>query len=212
MRARLLSDDPGGALGPALIACLCLGSLGAAASLALGQEPLAMPPWLPVDPAGGLAASLTMGACLAGAMIVATRFLVARFAWARELQGELQPAVRRAGDGTLLLMALASGIAEELVFRGALMQGVGGWLGLMLSTAAFGVVHQTGGRSRLAWALWAGVMGAFLGLVFGLTGSLYGAILAHVAVNAVNLRFLRDSIPPQPDSAFSAVRDLRRVK
>jgi membrane protease YdiL (CAAX protease family) len=43
--------------------------------------------------------------------------------------------------------------------------------------------------------LWATVMGLAFGLVFRVTGSLVGPMIAHVAINAVNLRLLRDAAP-----------------
>jgi hypothetical protein len=42
-------------------------------------------------------------------------------------------------------------------------------------------------------------MGALFGLVFAATGSLVGPLVAHFAINHVNLRFLRDHDPdPRP--------------
>jgi len=178
---------------------LILGTSGAAVSLALGQSPVSMPPWLPIGPETGVWASVAMGVCLAGATIVATRFLVERFAWARELHVELRPVVRRLRSSWIVATALASGMAEEVIFRGALLQALGGIVGLVVSSVAFGALHQVRGGARWVWAVWATIMGLLLGSVFGLTGSLVGPILAHVAINAVNLRFLRDhEIPPSP--------------
>ncbi|WP_394826987.1 CPBP family intramembrane glutamic endopeptidase [Pendulispora albinea] len=191
---RVLFDGAGDATEKYLLGLvyLVLGLLGAGASLALGQSPVTMPPWLPIGPETGIWASLAMGACLAGATIVATRFLVGRFSWARELHGELRPVVRGTRSHALVAIALAGGIAEEMLFRGALLQGLGGLWGLVLSSVAFGALHQVRGGARWVWALWATLMGFLLGSVFGLTGNLAGPIAAHVAINAVNLRFLRD--------------------
>jgi hypothetical protein len=129
-----------------------------------------------------------MGAAAAGATIAASRAVVRASAWGRALHDDLRPAVRDASDAGVVLMALASGIAEELVFRGLLAQLVG----VVLSSVAFGLLHQVRGRARWAWAAWATVTGAVFGAIFALTGSLAGPILAHVTINLVNLRHLRD--------------------
>ena len=90
-----------------------------------------------------------------------------------------------------MVMALASGVGEELFFRGCLTPLVG----VFLSSAAFGVLHQVRGRARWAWAGWATVMGLAFATIYELTGHLVGPILAHVTINLVNLRYLRDHDP-----------------
>ncbi|HWL88859.1 MAG TPA: CPBP family intramembrane glutamic endopeptidase [Polyangiaceae bacterium] len=195
---RALFDDAGDTTEKYLLAAVYagLGISGVLVSLALGQSPVTMRAWLPIGPETGAWASLAMGGCLAGAAIVSTRFFVARFAWARELHGQLRPVVRRMRAPTIVAMALASGIAEEVLFRGALLQAfaqaLGGVGGLFVSSIAFGALHQVRGGARWVWAIWATVMGLLLGSVFALTGNLAGPVVAHVAINAVNLRFLRD--------------------
>ncbi|WP_394837796.1 CPBP family intramembrane metalloprotease [Pendulispora rubella] len=190
---RVLFDGAGDATEKYLLGFvyLVLAAAGAGVSLALGQSPVTMPPWLPIGPETGIWASLAMGACLAGATIVATRFVVSRFTWARALHVELRPVVRRLRGSSIAAMALASGIAEEILFRGAFLQAVGGVFGLVVSSVAFGALHQVRG-ARWVWAGWATIMGLLLGSVFALTGNLAGPIAAHVVINAVNLRFLRD--------------------
>jgi membrane protease YdiL (CAAX protease family) len=105
------------------------------------------------------------------------------------LHADLRPAVRDAGDGTILVLGLASGIAEELFFRGLLAPA----LGLVVSSVAFGGLHQLRGRVGWIWASWACVMGLLFGSLFLATGSLLGPIVAHASINVMNLRFLRDT-------------------
>jgi hypothetical protein len=88
-------------------------------------------------------------------------------------------------------MAIASGLGEELFFRGWLTP----YVGVLASAVAFGAVHQVRGRARWAWAAWAAVMGLAFGSIYRLTGNLAGPIVAHVTVNALNLRYLRDHDP-----------------
>jgi uncharacterized protein len=174
-----------------------LGGIGAGVSLVLSDERhgvLTTPSWLGLE--GGVAtiASTGLGAILAAATIVLTPRLVGRFAWAQELHETLRPVVHGAGGLRLAATAALSGIAEELFFRGMLVQVAG----LVIASLAFGVLHQVKGPGRWVWATWATVMGLLLGVVFCLTGSLVGPILAHVAINAVNLRYLRDNQPRKP--------------
>jgi membrane protease YdiL (CAAX protease family) len=162
----------------------------AAASLAsiLGHDPWTTRSALGLSGPFALGTSLVMGALLAGTTIALSRVFVRTHAWARALHADLRPAVRGTSGLGLLVLALASGIGEELVFRGLLVQVVG----VAASSVAFGLLHQVRGRARWAWAVWAGCMGLAFAAIFVLTGSLGGAILAHVAVNLVNLRHLRD--------------------
>jgi membrane protease YdiL (CAAX protease family) len=105
--------------------------------------------------------------------------------------------VRDAGDATLLVLAVASALGEELLFRGLLVPAVG----VVASSIVFGALHQIGGRARWAWMGWATVMGLLFGTVFAATGSLAGPLVAHLAINHSNLRFLRDAADPDASPA-----------
>jgi membrane protease YdiL (CAAX protease family) len=117
--------------------------------------------------------------------------LVRRVAWARALHEALRPAVKGAGDGFLLAIAAASALGEELFFRGVLVPLVG----IVLSSLLFGALHQVRGQARWGWAAWATAMGLLFATLFAATGSLAGPLVAHLAINAANLRFLRDNDP-----------------
>ena len=172
-------------------------AVAAAITVLLGRDPWATASWVGLGGAAAHGWSLALGLLLGVATILATRVIVPRAAWGRALHAELRPAVRGVAGGPLALMALASGVAEEVFFRGLLTP----LLGVVLSSLAFGLVHQTRGRARWTWAVWAGVMGLLFALVFELTGSLLGPVVAHVLINGANLRFLRDTDierPPRP--------------
>ncbi len=94
-----------------------------------------------------------------------------------------------------LLLALASGMGEELFFRGALQPRVG-WVAASL---LFGAVHFVPRRDMLPWTGFAVVMGGVLGGLFEWTGNLVAPIVAHTVINGLNLPFLvkryrRDSV------------------
>ncbi len=109
----------------------------------------------------------------------------------------LLPAVRGAADaltevlgpltyGQVALLALVSGFAEELLFRGAL------WphLGLLGTTLLFGLVHVVPKRALLGYPLFATGAGLILGGIRHGSGSVLPAMLCHAIVNALNLASL----------------------
>jgi membrane protease YdiL (CAAX protease family) len=170
-------------------AYLGVGAVAATVSLALGHDPIACDGWLGTRGAAALLLSLGLGVFVAAATIAATRVMVRRAAWARALHAALRPTVHGADGGMVLLVALASGTGEELLFRGLFVPLVG----VVASSVVFGALHQIRGPARWGWMAWASVMGLLFGAVFAATGSLAGPIFAHVAINYANLRFLRDN-------------------
>ena len=116
---------------------------------------------------------------------------MSRFGWADRLACELRPFARGLGVADVLLLAALSSLGEELFFRSLLLP----LIGLALSSFLFGVVHQVRGPSRWAWAIWAGAVGLGLGAIFALTGSLVGSLVAHAAINGLNLVWLRAREP-----------------
>jgi membrane protease YdiL (CAAX protease family) len=85
-----------------------------------------------------------------------------------------------------IVLAVASGVAEEAFFRGALQPALG-WLPTSL---LFGLVHFAPNRDLLPWMGFALCAGLVLGGLFESTGNLVAPIVAHVGINAVNLRRL----------------------
>jgi membrane protease YdiL (CAAX protease family) len=91
---------------------------------------------------------------------------------------------------TLLLAFLALGMApgfgEEILFRGFLQRGLiprlGVFWGVLLSAAVFGLAHFDPIHSSLAF-----VLGAYLGVVVHLAGSIRTAILCHVVNNTLGI-------------------------
>ena len=177
----------------AVYGTLGLFTLGVA--FARDTSPVATTSWLELPAWLGHPISLIGGIFLAILTIRASRIVVARFGWARSLHTDLRGPVRGAGDETLLVLGLASGVAEELFFRGLLAP----VLGVLLSSVAFGALHQLRGRTGWIWSGWATVMGLLFGALFLATGSLLGPVVAHVAINVTNLRYLRDTdvAPPK---------------
>ncbi len=140
--------------------------------------------WLPSSLAGGdPLAGVGLGVATAGVEIAVTGILLERAPCFRRLAEEFRGLLGPLDTRTAAVLALASGPAEEIFFRGA-MQPV---FGLAATSLLFGLVHCGPGRRYLVWTAFAVVMGFLLGGILELTGSLLGPILVHTAVNGVNL-------------------------
>lgn len=134
-----------------------------------------------------LAISLALGAVLAWGVVAITPILVERTAWARGLHRELRPLVESLTTRSIVLLALSSGIAEELFFRGAMQPVIGIWW----TSLIFAALHSGPKWALVAWSAWAFVMGLLFGWIFEYTGVLAGPILAHVWINQRNLTYMR---------------------
>jgi membrane protease YdiL (CAAX protease family) len=203
VRARRRATGPSSRAAGVLGGYAAVGGLSAGVALALGFDPLACDGWLRMRGAASVLLSLGLGLCLGATTIGATREIVRRARWARALHAALRPAVHGAGDGMLFALAIASATGEELLFRGLLVPTVG----VLASSLVFGVLHQIRGRGRWGWIAWATLMGLLFAVIFRATGSLAGPLVAHVAINHANLRFLRDSDPdpPRPTRALGGL-------
>lgn len=118
----------------------------------------------------------------------------------------LQPLFAEIGVREVVVIALAAGVGEELLFRGALQPEIG----LVPASLVFGALH-TGGRGTLAFGCWVAVMGAALGWLAVATGGLLAPIVAHALYDAaalVYIRWGRDCIPIRDAAADSAGRGL----
>lgn len=180
-------------------ALVALGALGVGHGFERGSLFYYPEPWLPLSGVEAHAFSLLLGAAFAGAVVVGTRARVASTQWAKNLHRDLRPMTQGLDPVGIAVIAGLSSLAEELVFRGLLMPWLGAW-GVWLQAALFGLVHaQLSGPSRWVWVAWASVVGLALGLMFGLTGSLLGPLLAHASINGLNLLFLQshDTAPPR---------------
>lgn len=136
------------------------------------------------------------GLALAAVAVVGSRLWTRRSEAGRRLARALAEAVGPLGRGEIALLAGVSGLAEEAFFRGALQPHVG----LVAASVLFGLAHLAPRRELAPWALFAGIAGLAFGALFELTGNLLAPAVAHVGVNAVNLRWLvgPGARPPEP--------------
>lgn len=162
----------------------------------LGAVGLAWMEWRGDDLAAvatGRSWPLAVGAGIGFAAVVLaiSHFGLDRFPWTRLLRREVLRAFDPLTPNTAVLLAVLSGVGEELFFRGALQPAIG-WLA---SALVFGVLHTSFDRQLMGWTLFATATGVGLGGLFEATEGLLAPTLAHVAINAVQLVRLARSPP-----------------
>lgn len=138
-----------------------------------------------------------LGIAVGGLLVGLWRFGRQQLTSARDLERQLAELLGPLERSEIISLALLSGFAEELFFRGA-VQGAWGWFP---ATVLFTLLHTGPGSAYRAWTAFAGVAGLALAGLMLWRGSLLAPVLAHVVVNAVNLDLLvreGGSEPPQP--------------
>jgi membrane protease YdiL (CAAX protease family) len=139
----------------------------------------ALPHWaLLAGPLAGIA----VGLAVVGLTRVATR----RYRWARALHTSFHDLLGPLTGREMVILALASSVGEELLFRGALMP----WFGLWLQALVFALLHVGPGKRFLPWTISAFVLGLAFGWLATWTTNLGAPIVAHFTINFLNLRFI----------------------
>ena len=127
-----------------------------------------------------------LGLVVAAATIALSRKITERTGWGDAMGRALAELLGDRSVRDCIVLAVASGVAEEAFFRGALQPALG-WLPASL---IFGLVHFAPKRELLPWTGFALCAGLVLGGLFEYTGNLVAPMVAHVGINAVNLRRL----------------------
>ena len=179
-------DSPRPALGLVVAFETGLGVVAIILALLFGLSP-----WLDLDFglngwSAGLVATLPL---LMGLWL----FVNAESRWATDLHGFVRDKVVPLFAGTpgwgIMLVALAAGIGEELLFRGVIQAGLenllGPWGGLIIASLLFGLVHA---MTRTYFILTT-VIGLYLGLLYQWTGNLLVPILVHFLYDWVALQY-----------------------
>jgi membrane protease YdiL (CAAX protease family) len=154
----------------------------------------------------GRSAALLLGIAIAVPLFCAV-VLIERKPWGilrnlqRIVRRQIVPLFRGVGLWNLLLISLAAGVGEELLFRGYVQAAVAraiaypwGWcVAIVTASLLFGVCHWL----CLAYAVLATAMGIVLGTLFALTGNLLAPIAAHSLYDFLALLYLvYDNQPP----------------
>lgn len=144
------------------------------------------------DSLGMKAGTATIG--LAAAVPMVILFLASlRSSWPpfvhirEKLEQSVLPVFSPLSWWALLLLAILAGVGEELLFRGflqpVLSRPLGPVGGLLVASAIFGLVHWI----TPFYALFAALLGLYLGLLFIVTESLLAAAVAHAVYDFVAL-------------------------
>lgn len=133
-----------------------------------------------------LALSPLVGVAVGLAVVFVSRLCVHRFDWARRLHRDFRGLLGALGRRDILVLALASSVGEELLFRGALLP----WIGLWPSTIVFALLHIGPGARFLPWTASALLVGLLLGGMYQVMGDLGGPIAAHFTINYLNLGYI----------------------
>jgi len=134
----------------------------------------------------------------AGGLLVAV-WLGARrvLPMAKKLEVELAELLGPLRTSEVVGLALLSGFAEELFFRGA-VQGAWGWIP---ATVLFALLHAGPGVSYRIWTGFAAVAGLTLAGLMIWRGNLLAPVVTHVLVNGINL----DRLARLPEALASPI-------
>ncbi len=156
--------------------------LAVAGAIWVGWREGTIPLSLFFDP-GGWWIDLGVGAATGVALLGCWELARHLLPQARSLEVHFGELLGRLERGEALALALLSGFAEELFFRGA-MQGAWGWI---VATAVFTLLHTGPGAVYRIWTAFSLVAGLALAGLMEWRGNLLAPVCAHFLVNAVNL-------------------------
>ncbi len=145
---------------------------------------------------GRLLVSPFLGVALGLAVVAASRFATRRYRWAQDLHCDFRSLLGPLSGKEILVLAMASAIGEELLFRGALQP----WIGLWPQAIIFAALHVGPGARFLPWTASALALGVGFGYMFSFTGDLGGPMAAHFMINFMNLRFIARVENPRRDA------------
>ncbi len=108
----------------------------------------------------------------------------------RFIDTEARPILRVCTWPDLLLIAVAAGVGEELLFRGVfqglLSRWLGTWIGWGVAGLVFGLLHPI----TLGYVALATVLGTYLSGIYILNGNLLTVIVAHAVYDFLTLWLL----------------------
>jgi len=110
-----------------------------------------------------------------------------------QVEKSIVPLFLGASSRTLLLISLLAGLGEECLFRGVIQTGLTGWIGMpmavVVTSMLFGLAHLV----TPTYAVVAGIIGIYFGVLAVVTDSLLVPIVAHALYDYAALTYLVSS-------------------
>lgn len=117
----------------------------------------------------------------------------------RELGAELRTIMGPIGTVGIGLLAVGSGVGEEIIFRGLVQTALSGWVGvpfgIVFASLIFGAMHIPPKRELAGWMVFAALIGVYLGLLYAWTGNIVAPAVTHALVNFINLHVIAQIRP-----------------
>lgn len=119
------------------------------------------------------------------------RGLEVRMVWLSDLHREFRSIFGQLSSGEIVLLATASAVGEEVLFRGAMLDAWGLWA----SSLVFALLHIPPRSSLWPWTASSFLLGLTLGGLTLATGNLGAAVAAHFVINFQNLTYITRNAP-----------------
>lgn len=114
------------------------------------------------------------------------------------VEERLTPYLAGASAGGIVLLSLMAGLGEEVLFRGVIQAGLAerlpAWVAVGIAALLFGVAHWL----AMSYAVLAGLIGIYLGILFLVTDNLLVPIVTHALYDVVALSILVRMKPGDP--------------
>ena len=131
----------------------------------------------------GVAVAIAAGLATGAGVVFLSRLWMARSPRGRDLALALGDLFGSLARRDVAIIALFSGVAEEMLFRGVIQP----HLGYIGTSIVFGLVHIGPGRRYALWTVFALAAGFLMGALAIATGGVLAPAIAHVIVNWRNI-------------------------
>ena len=100
------------------------------------------------------------------------------------IEEDVSPLFKHLDLVAVVVIAMISGVAEEIFFRGVLQPQIGIWV----SNLVFGLAHIWK-KTAILYGVYAAVIGLLFGSMYAMSGSLWVPMLAHIVNNFVAILY-----------------------